>query len=91
MCKELFFPNGQSIFGTSEEMLLDLANFKDEKINDSIRFGDRVMSFNISNYMDVHKIKTVWIYLRSKKVDIDLDCNDDFKDRSVDSGPEVSE
>ena len=91
MCKDLFFPNGQSIFGTSEEMLLDLANFKDEKINESIRFGDRVMSFNISNYMDVHKIKTVRIYLRSKKVDIDLDCDDDFNDRSVDSGPEVSE
>lgn len=76
MCKDLFFPNGQSIFGSSEEMLLDLANFKDERINESIRFGDRVMSFNIGNYMDVHKIKTVRIYLRSKKVVMTISMTD---------------
>jgi hypothetical protein len=46
-------------------MFMDLSNFKDEKINESIRIGDRIMSFNISNYMEAHKIKTVRVYLRT--------------------------
>ena len=76
-CKDLFFPNGQSIFGDSDEMLTDLANFKNEKINETIKIGDRIVSFNIANYMEAHKIKTVRIYLRTKKVPLGLDSDDD--------------
>ena len=91
MNKDLFFPNEQSIFGASEEMLMDLANFKDEKINESIRIGDRILPFSISNYMELYKIKTVRIYLRTKKVLIDVDSDDTLdEDTAFDAGFEVS-
>jgi hypothetical protein len=91
MCKDLFFPNEQSIFGASEEMIMDVANFKDEKINETIRIGDRVLPFSISNYMELHKIKTVRIYLRTKKVHVDEDSDDAFEYSPFDYGPEVSD
>ena len=90
MGKDLFFPNEQSIFGASEEMLMDVANFKDEKINESIRIGDRILPFSISNYMELYKIKTVRVYLRTKKVLIDVDSDDTLEDTAFDAGFEVS-
>lgn len=66
--KDLFFPLGKSIFGTADEMLVDLSNFKDDKINETIQVGDSIMPFNITNYMEAHKIKNVRIYMRTKKI-----------------------
>ena len=61
-CKSLFFPDGQSVFGHADDMLLDLTNFKDEKIGDTINVGGNCsVPFNIANYMEAHKIKTVRI------------------------------
>ena len=55
-------------------MLLDLTNFKDEKIGDTINVGGNCsVPFNIANYMEAHKIKTVRLYLRSKKISTDSD------------------
>ena len=62
-CKSLFFPDGQSVFGHADDMLLDLTNFKDEKIGDTINVGGNCsVPFNIANYMEAHKIKTVRLY-----------------------------
>ena len=74
MCKRLFFPDEQSLYGKADDMLMDLANFKDEKIGDTITVGaDCTRPFNIANYMEAHKIKTVRLYLRSKRLTIDSD------------------
>ena len=55
-------------------MDLDLANFKDEKISDAITVGaDCTVPFNVANYMEAHKIKTVRLYLRSKLLTTDSD------------------
>jgi hypothetical protein len=91
ICKDLFYPHEQSIFGASDEMFMDLSNFKDETINEGMRIGDRIMSFNISNYMEAHKIKTVRVYLRTKKVSIDLDSDGEIQDGPLDSMFQVSE
>ena len=73
-CKSLFFPDGQSVFGPMDDMLLDLTNFKDEKIGDTINVGGYCsVPFNIAIYMEAHKIKTVRLYLRSKKISTDSD------------------
>lgn len=73
-CKSLFFPDGQSVFGHADDMLLDLTNFKDEKIGDTINVGGNCsVPFNIANYMEAHKIKTVRLYLQSKKISTDSD------------------
>ena len=74
MCKRLFFPDEQSLYGKADDMLMDLANFKDEKIGDTITVGaDCTLPFNIANYMEAHKIKTVRLYLRSKRLTTDSD------------------
>ena len=53
---------------------MDLANFKDEKISDAITVGaDCTVPFNVANYMEAHKIKTVRLYLRSKLLTTDSD------------------
>ena len=66
MCKSFFFPDEQSLYGKDDDMLMDVANFKDEKIGDYITVGvDCTIPFNIANYMEAHKIKTVRLYLRS--------------------------
>ena len=74
-CKSLFFPDGQSVVWTNaDDMLLDLTNFKDEKIGDTINVGGNCsFPLNIANYMEAHKIKTVRLYLRSKKISTDSD------------------
>ena len=69
MCKSPFFPDGKA-----DDMLMDLANFKDEKISDTITVGaDCTVPFNVANYMEAHKIKSVRLYLRSKLLTTDSD------------------
>lgn len=65
-CKNLFFPEGRSIFGNEDDMIFDLTNFKDEKIETTIKVGKEDLPFNLCNYMEVHKLKSVRIYLQSK-------------------------
>lgn len=79
-CKGLFFPNGHSLFGEADDMLFYLTNFKDETIGETITVGTNCsVPFNVANYMEAHKIKTVRLYLRSKRMSTD---SDDDLDRS---------
>ena len=74
-CKNLFFPNGESLFGKADDMVMNLTNFKDEKIGETITVGDCVVPFNINNYMEAHKMKTVRLYLQSKRLFTDHDSD----------------
>ncbi len=68
LCKETFFPNGLSPYGKEVDMLMDLTNFKDEKIERTIILNEVELPFNVANYMEAYKIKTVRLYLRTKKI-----------------------
>ena len=68
VCKTLFFPNGKSPYGKEEEMAFDLGNFKNEKIGVTIRVEGKELPFNLNNYIEVHKIKNVRLYLCSQKL-----------------------
>lgn len=83
-CKDLFFPGGNSIFGNEDNMIFSLTNFKGEKVEDFIRVGREDKPFNLCNYMEVHKIKTVRLYLQSRKID---DSDDDSYDGANDDLP----
>ena len=74
-CKNLFFPNGESLFGKADDMVMNLTNFKDEKIGETITVGDCVVPFNINDYMEAHKMKTVRLYLQSKRLFTDHDSD----------------
>ena len=76
-CKNLFFPEGNSIFGNEGDMLLSLTNFKGEKVEDYIKVGREYIPFNLCNYMEAHKIRTVRLYLQSRKID-GSDDDDEF-------------
>ena len=71
LCKATIFPDEVSPYGKEEDMLMELVNFKDEKIEPTIRVNKVKMPFNVLNYMEDHKIKTVRLYLRTKKIFFD--------------------
>ncbi|CAB3990884.1 Hypothetical predicted protein [Paramuricea clavata] len=75
-CKNLFFPEGNSIFGNEDDMLFSLTNFKGEKVEESIKVGREFIPFNLCNYMEAHKIRTVRLYLQSRKIDGSDDDDD---------------
>ena len=75
-CKNLFFPEGNSIFGNEDDMLFSLTNFKGEKVEESIKVGREYIPFNLCNYMEAHKIRTVRLYLQSRKIDGSDDDDD---------------
>ena len=62
-------------------MIFGLTNFKGEKVEDFIRVGREDKPFNLCNYMEVHKMKTVRLYLQSRKID---DSDDDSYDGAND-------
>ena len=61
-------------------MSFSLANFRDEEVGLTIEVGNREIAFNIRNYIEVHKAKTVRLYLRSKRNIIDCDAGDSDDD-----------
>lgn len=75
-CKNLFFPEGNSIFGNEDDMLFSLTNFKGEKIEESVKVGREYIPFNLCNYMEAHKIRTVRLYLQTRKIDSSDDDDD---------------
>ncbi|CAB4019364.1 G2 M phase-specific E3 ubiquitin- ligase-like, partial [Paramuricea clavata] len=75
-CKNFFFPEGNSIFGNEDNMLFSLTNFKGEKVEESIKVGREYIPFNLCNYMEAHKIRTVRLYLQSRKIDGSDDDDD---------------
>ena len=74
-CKNRFFPNGESLFGKADDMVMKLTNFKDKTFGETITVGDCVVPFNMNNYMEAHKIKTVRLYLQSKRLFTDHDSD----------------
>ena len=68
LCKETFFPDGVSQYGKATDMLMDLANFKNEKIESTIFVNKAELPFNVANYMEAYKIKNVRLYLRTKEM-----------------------
>ena len=65
IAKELFYPNGESLFGNMEDMEFDLANFK-EAIHSPIRSSKGTLPFTLKNYIHTYKAKAVRIYLQAK-------------------------
>ena len=83
--KALFFPKGESLFGRVEDMSFSLGNFKDEEVGLTIETGSREVAFNLKNYIETYKAKTVRLYLCSKRNDTDCEplyaddaCDDDL-------------
>ena len=74
--KELFFPDGESLYGNMEDMEFDLANFKDEAIHSSIRTQKGKVPFTLQSYIHTHKAKTVRIYIRSKVMEMTTDATE---------------
>ena len=85
--KALFFPKGESIFGRVEDMSFSLANFRDEEIGLTIETGNREIAFNLRNYIEAYKAKTVRLYLRSKRNDDD--CEPLYDDGAGDSDDDL--
>ena len=77
-CKKLFFPEGNSIYGNEDDMLFSLTNFKGEEVEESIKVGKEYIPFNLCNYMEAHKVRTIRLYLQSRKIDSSDDDDDDL-------------
>ena len=85
--KALFFPKGESLFGRVEDMSFSLGNFKDEEVGLTIETGSREIAFNLRNYIETYKAKTVRLYLRSKRND--TDCEPLYADDACDSDDDL--
>ena len=48
-------------------MLFSLTNFKGEEVEESIKVGKEYIPFNLCNYMEAHKVRTIRLYLQSRK------------------------
>ena len=59
--KLVFFPEGKSVFGNASRMKMSLGDYKYEEITD----GD----FTLMNYVKLHKLSKVRLYLLTKSVD----------------------
>ena len=70
-------------------MLFSLTNFKGEKVEEHIKAGRKYIPFNLCNYMEAHKVRTVRLYLQSKKID-GSDDDDDLLSSAFDVNQEGS-
>ena len=59
--KLVFFPEGKSVFGNASRMKMSLGDYKYDEITD----GD----FTLMNYVKLHKLSKVRLYLLTKSVD----------------------
>ncbi|CAB4039753.1 Hypothetical predicted protein [Paramuricea clavata] len=58
-------------------------NFKGEEVEESIKVGREYIPFTLCNYMEAHKIRTVRLYLQSRKID-GSDNDDDLLSSTFD-------
>ena len=77
LCKSIFFPNGVSHYGKTEDMLFALGNFHNEQMGVTLEVNGKELPFNIGNYMEAFKLKDVRLYLLSKKMTTSSDESDD--------------
>ena len=91
LCKSIFFPNGESHYGRTEDMVFAIGNFRNEQMGVSMKVNGREEPFNIGNYMEAFKLKDVRLYLLSKKVTSSSDESDDGLPPMMSHDPTTSE
>ena len=64
-----------------------LGNFKYEEVGLTIEIGSREVAFNLRNYIETYKAKTVQLYLRSKRNN--TDCEPLYADDACDSDDDL--
>lgn len=83
----MFFLKGESMFGWVEDMIFIFVNFRDEEVGFIIEIENREIVFNFKNYIEVYKVKIVWLYLCFKCNDVD--CELLFVDDVCDSDDDL--
>ena len=63
--KKLFYPNGKSSQGLADDMIFDLANFKEESI-DILYDGATKQPFTVQKYIEMNKPTQVRLCLKTK-------------------------
>ena len=77
VCKSIFFPNGVSYYGKTEDMLFAIGNFHNDQMGVTLEVNGKELPFNIGNYIEAFKLKDVRLYLLSKKMTTLSDESDD--------------
>ena len=77
LCKSIFFPNGVSYYGKTQDMLFAIGTFHNEQIGVTLEVNGKEVPFNIGNYMEDCKLKDVRLYLLSKKITTSSDKSED--------------
>ena len=68
--RNLFFPQGESTFGSWLEMDYDLANFSGEKIDKLITPEGKEIEFSLQSYFNLYKLTRVRLYLKTKRKEL---------------------
>jgi len=68
--RNLFFPQGESTFGSWLEMDYDLANFSGEKIDKIITPEGKEIEFSLQSYFNLYKLTRVRLYLKTKRKEL---------------------
>ena len=68
--KKLFFPNGLSPLASSDDLLFQLGNYKQEHVEATVCFPDgTVHPFTLSNYSKSNKLSKARLYIMTKKIE----------------------
>ena len=65
--RNLFFPQGKSVYGNWMDMDCELANFKGEVKRSLTSHEGNVMDFSLQSYFELHKLTRVRLYLRTRQ------------------------
>ena len=68
--RNLFFPQGESTFGSWLEMDHELANFSGEKIEKLITPEGKEIEFSLQSYFNLYKLTRVRLYLKTKRKEL---------------------
>ncbi len=68
--KKLFFPNGSSPLASSDDLLFQLGNYKQEHVQPTVSFPDgTVHPFTLSNYSKSNKLSKTRLYIMTRKIE----------------------
>ena len=70
IAQSLFLPDGKCVYGHSDDMAVELADFKKETITDT-------NDFTLERYITAHKLSKVKLYLSTKLRSVDREDSDD--------------